>query len=105
MFRVFFGRFKAQIMALLAVALISSWAWSVVTAYNAGRNANAMKDLKIISDYQQKMATLQERINDDERKAEIKTNKIIKVIRQAPDATGCADTNIPDDIMLQLDDS
>lgn len=59
--------------------------------------------LEAIQEYQLTIAEMQEEINEKVFKLKEKTHEQVTIIQKVVDPTGCADTNVPDGILHNLD--
>lgn len=71
-------------------------------SYKAGVNSEIAAGAKIISDYQNKQRKMVEELEQAKANREIVYRDKIKIIKEAVDPSGCADTNVPDSILQQL---
>jgi len=88
------------ISAALLLFIVNALTW--VHGYQSGKRDAEEKAAKTIIRYQSEMRELSDKLRvAEKRRAEI-IYKEKEVIRNVEDPTGCADTNIPDDILERL---
>ena len=97
-------------MSIRFIAFLSGAAIVVALIFGAfkygvtyGTNAEKAKAADTIARYQNKQAELTEQLEEARKQTRIEYRERVKVIRETPDPSGCADTAIPGGILQQLD--
>lgn len=85
--------------AIVVVLLVGSYMKGV----EAGANKEKAKAAEVIADYQAKQSKLIKELDEARKQTRIEYRDRVKVIRETPDPSGCADADIPDGIMHELD--
>lgn len=85
---------------MLTVIIISA---SCYSGYRYGMNKAEAKQLEVVNSYISALRDTQEKLTEEKKKIRIEYRDKVKIIHEAKDDSGCADTTIPGSIMQNLD--
>ena len=96
-----FRTFKGYLYMACGIAIIAGLAYTHIFVYKAGINSADESNLKAIKQYQASIIDLWDELEAEKKNVRIEYRDKVIAIKQAQDATGCADTDAPDSILQQ----
>jgi len=99
----FLKPYKTYLYAGLAITVIFGLIAGGAFLYRAGQNSVLASQAELLKEKDRRIAKLQQELEDETGKVKIVYRDRIKTIRNAPDPSGCADTDVAPDILQQLE--